>query len=118
MAAAVLPALPIDNVFAATAVPCRHIIFDERHRAARTFANNASAQGLRVSAIAGDVTALWYHGLQPAWRNAPAAIAGLTRADSLFVLEQLAWDVWMRVVHRAPHAHDDALVSWLIAPRR
>lgn len=76
--------------------------------------------GLR--AVDGDITRLWLDELQPQWGAEPTCLAGVTGADVLFCLEQLAADHNMRVFWRqeqdAPDsAADQALVSWLIGPR-
>lgn len=79
------------------------------------------AAGAWHQAIDGDVTALWYDRLDRGWRDpAAGAVAGLTGADALFVLEHLAWDRQRRVVLRqdVPLAGGPVpLVRWVIAPR-
>jgi hypothetical protein len=64
-----------------------------------------------IAAIDGDITALWLYGLRShrshrSQRSAggSGAIAGMVTARTLFCLEQLARDHWMRVVVRAEHA--------------
>jgi hypothetical protein len=59
--------------------------------------------GVAVHAIKGDITDFWLHGLDPRWKKAPVAIAGLTAYGPLFCLERLAWDHSMRVVFFAEH---------------
>ena len=51
----------------------------------------------------GDVTPVWFHQLDPVWRQYPLAVAGLTTEGALFCLEQLAWDNGMRVAYRGFH---------------
>jgi hypothetical protein len=70
--------------------------------------------------IDGDVTALWYETLDPRWRKPGFVLAGMTGEDSLFVLEQLAWDRGRRVTQRQI-VHNAAvdgrnMVRWIIAP--
>jgi hypothetical protein len=51
----------------------------------------------------GDITNLWLRELQPAWKQRPVALAGITRSSTLFCLEQLAWIHGMRVAFHAEH---------------
>ena len=80
------------------------VIFDSRHAEARDFGTRASFLGAPLRAIEGDVTDLWQNELLSLWREAPAAIAGLTERPALFLLERLAWDHGLRVVFEAEHA--------------
>lgn len=81
---------------------CIHAgIRDTRLAASAAFAARLAAQGLPLREIDGDVTRLWYDELALRWRESPVAIAGLTGADALFCLAELAWDHRMRVVFRA-----------------
>ncbi len=86
-------------------VPLYRFIYDRRSPAGRAF--GAAAEGLRstagIVAIDGDITALWARDLRAQWSAGGGAIAGMTSARSLFCLEQLAKDHWMRVVIRAEH---------------
>jgi hypothetical protein len=112
-AAAALPfaALHASRASAAPAALYK-AIFDERFPAGRAFAVDSKRRGVATHAIRGDVTALWYHDLYYTWRNGPAPIAGVTRAESLFCLEVLARDAGMRVVRR--RELEDDLVEWVI----
>ncbi len=94
----------------------RQAVYDDRFAAARAFAEEARRRGWAVRAIQGDVTDLWFHELDKLWREEPAPLTGLTRDNSLWVLERLAWDRGLRVVSRRDHAEDE-LVSWIIAPK-
>ena len=93
---------------AASTPPVRlyKFIYDGRFPAGRAF--GAAARYARTTAgtaaIGGDITALWCRDLQPRWSAGGGAIAGMTTARTLFCLEQLARDHWMRVVVRAEHA--------------
>jgi len=97
------------------------VIFDEELGESCLFAEKATRLGLRTLSFSnGDATDLWYHELDPIWREQPIAIAGLTRFGPLFVLERLAWDRGMRVVYRAELAQSsgaEPLYSWVIGPR-
>ena len=93
-----IPAIPAP----APNLPLYKFIYDRRYPAARAF--GAAANGLRTVAIDGDITALWSRDLRAQWSVGAGAIAGMTTARSLFCLEQLAKDHWMRVVIRAEHA--------------
>lgn len=85
--------------------PCR-FIYDRRYPAARTFGSAAARQASTAAAVAidGDITALWLHDLRDRWALGGAVIAGMTTPRSLFCLEQLARDHWMRVVVRVEHS--------------
>jgi hypothetical protein len=104
------PAMPA----VAPILPLYKFIYDHRYPAARTF--GAAASGMRTVAIDGDITALWSRDLRAQWSAGAGAIAGMTTARSLFCLEQLAKDHWMRVLIRAEHAveaHEAA--HWMTA---
>jgi hypothetical protein len=73
------------------------VILDSRVAALRAFGRAAERAGLPIHAIQGDVTALWFHDLEVRSREGPFAIAGFTRAGSLFCLEMLARDRGMRL---------------------
>jgi hypothetical protein len=79
------------------------VIYDERFADGAAFGTEATRIGLASHAIAGDVTAVWYHDLYPRWQREAVAIAGLTAHGPIFCLERLAWDFGMRVVFRAEH---------------
>jgi len=106
------------------------VIFDARFSASRAFAMAAASAGRMTAAIRGDVTALWFDDLRLQWAMGRGAIAGMTTIPSLFCLQQLAMDHWMRVVdvdalrvHRLVCGFegkrmlplDPQLVSWVIA---
>jgi hypothetical protein len=93
-------------------------IYDERYEAGRMFSAEAAHRGWITRAIRGDVTKVWFRELAPRWRRSPAAITGVTTAQTLFVLERLAWDVGMRVTSRDT-ATTTPLVRWVIGlPQR
>ena len=95
-------------------------VYDRRFASGRAFAAEAVRRGWTAASIEGDVTNLWYHDLAVRWRAGPAAIAGVTDAQALFVLDHLARDAGMRVITREALPPDPAfswpVVSWLIAP--
>jgi hypothetical protein len=97
----VMPAASISNV------RLHQFIFDHRYPAGRAFgavAKSADSSAV-IAAIDGDITALWQYSLRSQWSaGGGGAIAGMTTARTLFCLEQLARDHWMRVVIRAEHA--------------
>jgi hypothetical protein len=101
-------ALPHDSL-----TPYR-AIYDERFEAAGAFATEALDRGWVTKAIRGDVTTIWFRELAPRWRLGPAAVAGVTTPQTLFVLERLAWDVGMRVTSRQI-VTPASLVRWVIA---
>ncbi len=79
-------------------------VVDRRFAASIRFGRRMERHGVATSTIWGDVTELWYSGLQPQWRKAPVPIAGLTSYATLFCLERLAWDHGMRVIYSGSHA--------------
>ena len=89
-------------------------IYDERFDAGRRFATDAQSRGWITRPIRGDVTQVWFRELALRWKRGPAPIAGLTTAQSLFVLERLSWDVGMRVTAQDTDTHTH-LVRWLIS---
>ena len=94
------------TVGAASGAPAaiRHVVVDTRHVESLNFGASLAERGATVHALAdGDATGLWQETLSIAWRNAPVAVAGLTRAPALFILEQLAWSQGLRVVYHAEH---------------
>jgi hypothetical protein len=95
------------------------VLFDQRFAESRDFGHDARMQGHSVQGFNGDITNVWYRDLHPRWKQGTAAIAGLTAHGALFCLERLAWDVGMRVTHRAEHRYEghEPLYSWVIAPR-
>jgi hypothetical protein len=86
--------------------PLYKFIYDRRFFAGRAF--GAAAEQVRSTAgtvgIDGDITALWSCDLRPRWSAGNGAVAGMATARTLFCLEQLAKEHWMRVVFRADHA--------------
>lgn len=85
-------------------VPLYKVLYDTRFPASVAFARRASARGLAVQAMRGDMTEFWYGDLYHRWRKGQAAIAGLTARGALFCLERLAWEQRMRVVFRGEHS--------------
>ncbi len=93
-----------DPGFRGAPTPALHkVIFDSRFPASRAFGESAAGAGRATAAIQGDVTALWFHDLRPQWARGRAAVAGMTTMRSLFCLQQLAHDHWMRVIISAVH---------------
>jgi hypothetical protein len=111
-------ALATDTAAGADTVPLYKVLYDVRFPASMTFARRATARGIPVQAMAGDMTPFWYDDLYHRWQRSPVAIAGLTAHAALFCLERLAWDQRMRVVFRAEHAATAAAIAHTIeAPR-
>jgi hypothetical protein len=90
-------------------------IYDERFAAGRAFSAAAVQRGWITRAIRGDITKVWFRELAPRWREGPAMITGVTTAQTLFVLERLAWDAGMRVTSRNMST-TTPLVRWVISP--
>ncbi len=78
-------------------------IYDSGFPASAAFGAAARQQGHSIHDIEGDVTGFWMDHLAEQWQHAPVAIAGLTHASALFVLERLGWDHGLRVIFRARH---------------
>jgi hypothetical protein len=102
-AAQTKPAIPADS---GRNVPIYKFIYDRRFSAARIFGAAAERAHSTAGTVAidGDITALWSRDLRHRWSTVGGMIAGMTTARTLFCLEQLARDHWMRVVIRAEHA--------------
>jgi hypothetical protein len=79
------------------------VVFDERFAAARAFAQEARRRSVATSAITGPVNDLWYGDLYHRWSDAKRPIAGMTDHRALLLLEMMAADAGMRVVHRVHH---------------
>jgi hypothetical protein len=78
-------------------------IFDVRFAEAGAIAEEIETRGVKLAPIADDLMTLWYDELDLAWRKAPMALAGVTLAETLFVLETFALDRGMHVVFRGEH---------------
>jgi hypothetical protein len=83
------------------------IVFDERFADARAFAEEARRRSVATSAIDGSIHDLWYRDLYYHWRDEKSPIAGITDYRALFLLEMMAADAGMRVVHRIHHAESN-----------
>ena len=79
------------------------VLFDERFESCRAFAAGARRLGCPIRSIAGDVTTLWLNELEPMWARGEGTVMGMTTPVSLFCLEQLARNHWMRVTARIEH---------------
>jgi hypothetical protein len=109
--AAAAVGLAAEIALPSASIPLYKVIFDARFAASRAFATVAASAGRATAAIRGDVTALWFDDLRLRWATEGGAIAGMTTPRSLFCLEQLAKDHWMRVIVRAEHARTGAVAS-------
>jgi hypothetical protein len=105
---ACLPACGQPPVTPAASMPSVRVykfIYDRRYSAAQAFGNAAmdARSTAGIVAIGGDITALWASDLRLQWSARGGAVAGMITARTLFCLEQLAKDYWMRLVMRAEH---------------
>jgi hypothetical protein len=104
-AALPLVAAPFAHAFAAAgeslALEC--FVFDVRFAESGAIAGHVGHLGVALSPVADDLMTLWYDDLDLKWRKAPMALAGVTLADALFVLETFALDRGMHVVYRGEH---------------
>lgn len=87
------------------------VVFDERFADARDFAEQARRRSVRTSAIDGSIHDLWYHDLFYRWSDAQAPVAGMTDYRALFLLEMMAADAGMRVVHRIHHHESNGVYA-------
>lgn len=127
LSAVALAGMPVPGAFASPvgesegAPAINLFVFDDRFAAAREIARAHAAHAPAMHSFTGDPTALWLRELDPRWRHAPMILAGATTAHGLFVLETLAADWRMRLVHRQDLAETpdgERLTFWIIAPRR
>ena len=79
-------------------------LFNARTSEGQSFAAAMNRFGVATEPAGDDVTPLWYDVLHKQWTECPRPLAGLTRSNTLFCLEQLAWDHRMRVVYWADHS--------------
>ncbi|MDX1561374.1 MAG: hypothetical protein R3305_00515 [Gammaproteobacteria bacterium] len=77
-------------------------IGDERFADARAAVRAAAAHGATVRWLGNDVTPI-YEELDLALRAERFAVAGLTTAQTSFVIERLGWDRDLRTVYRGRH---------------
>ena len=76
------------------------VVYDSRFAQSRLFGAVNAGAGYRTAGFRGDITALWFKDLGPAWAAGGGAVAGMTTEPRSFCLEQLAKDHWKRVVLR------------------
>lgn len=80
------------------------LLIDGRYAPARKLGARLAGRGAAVHVVNdGEITDLWLREIQPAWKQRPVAIAGLTGSPTLFCLEQLAWTHGLRIVFHAEH---------------
>ncbi len=93
-------------------------VFDVRFAESGAIAEHIERLAIPLAPIADDLMTLWYDELDLAWRKAPMALAGVTLADALFVLETFALDRGMHVVYRGEHGlvEDRRIVHRLAGP--
>ena len=124
-AGAVLPAVslaaaPFASALGAAAqsLSLERFVFDVRFAESGAIAEHVERPGVPLAPIADDLMTLWYDELDLAWRKAPMALAGVTLADALFVLETFALDRGMHVVYRGEHGlvEDGRIVHRLAGP--
>ena len=104
---------PVAWALPASSISLDVVIFDSRFSIARNYGAAACHRGRKTLAIQGDVTALWRDDLRLRWAAGAAAIGGMTTERSLFCLEQLAKDHWLRVRSRRS-VPNEPLVCWVI----
>lgn len=124
LTAAIVPAVPYAAAFTDTGKAQAHpradlVVLDVSLAPAPHFALQAARQGHQVVTWSGDMTRLWNNDLHPLWSHGPATVAGLTSANALFCIEQLAWGHFMRAWTWQIHKNlgGEEFVSWIIGPR-
>ena len=106
---AVLAAAKLRGSSGPEAAPIAALIVDSRSTEGHAFADTAAARGMLVHRFRGDLADVYYGRFSPHWRQqGSAALGGLTRVESLFYLERMAWDSRMRLVFLGRHTsgHD------------
>ena len=132
-----LPLAGLSSYNMAVAAPQGEEIFtlesfvaDKRYSESVATAQSLKAQGVPIAEISGDMTELWVSQYAKQWKQQPMTLAGVTGSDALFVLETLAPEYGMRLIHKAViyksqltqaealpgHGNVD-LVSWIIVPK-
>jgi hypothetical protein len=101
------------------------VIIDERFPLARNYARDFENR-IRVLEIGGDITAAWYHELQPRWHaqsitEKPRIVAGVTSIRVAMILRLLAWQQHRRLIvqdnyplHAGNAAADHIPLKWII----
>jgi len=84
-------------------LPLERVLFDARFEASVHFAAAARSRSAKTSAIEDSVHDLWYTDLYHHWRERRSPIAGMTDFRTLFLLEMMAADAGLHVVHRIHH---------------
>ena len=106
---AALPALSLATLPFARAIAgagvltLERFVFDVRFAESGAIAEHDRAARRSACADRRRLMTLWYDELDLAWRKAPMALAGVTLAETLFVLETFALDRNMHVVYRGEH---------------
>ena len=99
--AAAVSVLPVDALRLRAA---HTVLIDSRHAQARGVRAELMARGVTVRALRdGDITQLWMREIDPAWREKPVPVAGLTERPALFCLEELSFTYGLRVVYHGEH---------------
>jgi hypothetical protein len=94
-------------------IPVAFFVASKDLPAAQLAAQEAEARGAEILWLDADVTPV-YTRLDLALRPTAFAVAGLTSAHHLFVLERLGWDRGLRTVRRAELG---TAVEWRLEPK-
>jgi len=103
-----------------------NFVADRRYSQSMTAASKLASAGVPIVEVSGDVTDLWVDKYSVQWKHRTMTLAGVTGSDVLFVLETLAPDYGMRVIHKqtldtGSLPTDETLlevISWFIAPKQ
>jgi hypothetical protein len=87
-------------VGAAETLRLERFVYDVRFAESAAMGEHAARRGISPAPIADDLMRIWYDDLDLRWREQPMALAGITMAEALFVLETFALDRGMHVVYR------------------
>jgi hypothetical protein len=91
-------------VGAAETLRLERFVYDVRFAESAAMGEHAARRGISPAPIADDLMRIWYDDLDLRWREQPMALAGITMAEALFVLETFALDRGMHVVYRGEHS--------------
>jgi hypothetical protein len=78
-------------------------MFDRTLAEGLAFGASSENRGARVDAVDSDLGSFWMNTLEPALKEGPLTLAGLTAGAPLFCVELLCRDYGLRTVYRIEH---------------
>ena len=88
---------------AALAGPSAMVLADSRYRESLIFAEGLKRQGAELTILGSDLAATWFGAIAPRLPQRLQALAGLTLASDLFILERLAEGSGARTCYSGSH---------------